>query len=154
MTDHLESIGYFFFTTTRITMMTTTAPTPARKSIVESRGLDFLFNNLGKLPDAFLDHLFKNEMLFYVYEEAELVGVLNISPNDYDSIANFGVSSKHRGKGYGGQLMLYGMKLLKEQGNENSGLRVHVNNKVARQLYESLGFTQESIKRTLIWRKE
>ncbi|MHA1927735.1 MAG: GNAT family N-acetyltransferase [Candidatus Thorarchaeota archaeon] len=115
--------------------------------------LEIIFRNLENFPEQFLDHWFQQELLYYVHEGDQMVGILDVCPNSSMSIANIGISPQSRGKGYGRQLMLYALNLLKEQGNKEAGLRVHPDNEAALQIYKSFGFKEESSKRALIWRK-
>ncbi|MFW9920254.1 MAG: GNAT family N-acetyltransferase [Candidatus Thorarchaeota archaeon] len=115
--------------------------------------VDIIFSNLGRLPDSFQDQFYGTELLFWVYLEKELIGILDICPGGVASIANIGVNPVYRGRKYSRQIMLYAMNLLKDLGKERAGLRVHMENKVALQLYESLGFSKEASHRALIWRK-
>ncbi|MDH4215227.1 MAG: GNAT family N-acetyltransferase [Candidatus Thorarchaeota archaeon] len=115
--------------------------------------LNIILSNIQKVPEQFLDYWFNSTQLFYAYHEDDLVGFLDISPKQGLNINNLGVSSAHRGKGYGRQMMRHAMRYLKEQGVAEAKLRVHVDNMRAIQLYESLGFTKGIAKRALIWRK-
>ncbi len=114
--------------------------------------LNIVLGNLRGLPDMFIDHWYQTEQLYYVYNNNELIGVLNISPQ-YLNIANIGVSPDHRRRGYGRQMMLYAMSTLKEQGHKHGALRVHAANTGALQLYESLGFSRDQARVALLWRK-
>lgn len=114
---------------------------------------DIILSNLERMPDIFLDHFYSTEQLFWVYTDHELIGILDVCPGSYSSIANIGVSPKHRGNNFGRQIMLHALNILKDMGKEKAGLRVHVDNKVALQLYESLGFLRDASYRALIWRR-
>jgi ribosomal protein S18 acetylase RimI-like enzyme len=115
--------------------------------------LEAILKNLGEFPEQFLDMWFQSEQLYYAHLNDELVGVLDLSPKSRLSISNIGISPNHRGKGYGYQLMLFGLKTLKDMGKDTAGLRVHFDNKVAKKLYESLGFQTVESRNALIWRK-
>ena len=68
------------------------------------------------------------------------------------AVSNIGVAPRHRGKGIGRQIMLFALWMLKEEGLEKVGLRVHVDNKPAIHLYETLGFGVKEQNSVLIWR--
>lgn len=55
-------------------------------------------------------------------------------------IRNLGVSSSHRGQGIGKKLLLSGLNIAKEYGVKKSMLWVGIENKIARNLYEKVGY--------------
>ena len=69
------------------------------------------------------------------------------------AVSNIGVAPRHRGKGIGRQIMLFALRTMKEEGLEEAGLRVHVDNKPAIHLYKTLGFGVKERNSALIWRK-
>jgi len=105
-----------------------------------------------ELPESFIDFYYRLEKFYLAFKANEPIGVLSINPKT-GAISNIGVSSSQRGKGYGRQIMLFGLKKLGEYGCKMAQLRVHVNNKPAIHLYESLGFTVKGRYKTLIWRR-
>jgi GNAT superfamily N-acetyltransferase len=115
--------------------------------------LEMARENLRNLPVEFLHKWYESEALFIAYENNESVGVLNLSKGGLN-ISNMGVAEAHRGKGYGRQILMYGLKWLKDEGYELARLRVHRDNKPAISLYESLGFKETSQYRALIWWRE
>jgi len=115
--------------------------------------LNMVLDNLLNISEDFLDVWYKIESLYIAYKDAEPVGILDINPNE-GIISNIGVAPSFRGEGYGKQIMLFGMKKLKEQGNKQAHLRVHIDNKPAINLYESIGFNITDQRSTLIWEKE
>ena len=114
--------------------------------------LDIILSNILELPDQFIDHWYNSTSLYYVFDDDNLIGVLDLSPQVLN-IANLGVSPEHRQKGYGKQIMQYAMQTLKEQDTEFARLRVHAENEKAIRLYESFGMTKGRSFRAMIWRK-
>ncbi|MFP3951132.1 MAG: GNAT family N-acetyltransferase [Candidatus Bathyarchaeia archaeon] len=115
--------------------------------------LNMVLENLLNISDDFLDVWYKMESLYIAYQEEEPVGILDVN-NKEGIIGNIGVSPSFRGKGYGKQIMLFGMKNLQEGGNKQARLRVHIDNEPAISLYEGLGFNITDQLSTLIWEKE
>jgi ribosomal protein S18 acetylase RimI-like enzyme len=116
------------------------------------RMLNIVLGNLQNVPEAFLDHWFEQESLYYAFDGNELVGFLDLSPQ-YLNIANIGVAPNHRGKGYGKQMMQYALMTLREMGKEHAALRVHSKNVHAISLYESAGLRKDQERTALLWRK-
>lgn len=105
-----------------------------------------------ELPDDFLDFYYTQEKFCFVSKKEQPVGVLDFNPTK-GLISNIGVDPQHRGKGYGRQIMLFGLGQLKKGGCAQAYLRVHVENKLAVHLYESLGFVKAERYKRLIWRR-
>jgi len=105
-----------------------------------------------ELPDDFLNFYYSQERFYFVNKDQETVGILNINANN-GLVSNIGVSPQQRGKGHGRQIMLFALEQLKKSGCKQSYLRVHVENRPAINLYESLGYVKADRYRTLIWRK-
>jgi ribosomal protein S18 acetylase RimI-like enzyme len=105
-----------------------------------------------ELPDEFLDFYYTQEKVYFADKNQQTVGVLGFNPNK-GLISNVGVDPEQRGKGYGRQIMLFGLEQLRKSGCKQAYLRVHVDNKLAIHLYESLGFVKAERYKTLIWRK-
>lgn len=114
--------------------------------------MNMILENLLDIPEQFLDLWYNLELLYFAHHEEEPVGILDLNPGE-GMINNVGVDPPHRGKGYGRHIMLFGMKTLKQGGLERARLRVHVDNKRAIHLYETLGFTVMDRHSTLIWQK-
>ena len=117
--------------------------------------LTMILENLKKLKGTYeelLDLWYGLETLFQVHADGELVGILDLNVKE-GVVSNIGVAPKHRGKGYGRQIMLFGLRTLEEEGRERASLRVHVDNGRAISLYESLGFSVADRIKHLIWRK-
>ena len=114
--------------------------------------LNIVLENLLDVPEEFRGLWYDRERLYYAREDGETVGILDLNLNE-GAISNIGVAPRHRGKGYGRQIMLFALRTLKEEGLEKAGLRVHVDNKPAIHLYENLGFGVKEQNSTLIWRK-
>lgn len=106
-----------------------------------------------ELPDEFLNTYYTMEEFYIAQKKEQSVGVLNFNTTK-GLISNVGVAPKQRGKGYGRQIMLFALEQLKKSGCEQAYLRVHVGNKPAIHLYESLGFTKAKRYKRLIWRKK
>lgn len=114
--------------------------------------MNMILENLLGIPEQFLDIWYNLEQLYFAHHEGEPVGILDLNHGE-GMINNVGVAPPHRGKGYGRQIMLFGMKTLKQGGLERARLRVHVDNERAIHLYETLGFTVTDRRSTLIWQK-
>lgn len=114
--------------------------------------LNTIMNNIQDMPDQFLDIWYNMEHLYWAYKDGQVVGILDLNMRD-KYINNIGVAPKQRGKGYGRQIMLFGLRTLMKEGGKHAGLRVHKDNKAAISLYESLGFKTTEQNQTFIWRK-
>ncbi|MFX0078615.1 MAG: GNAT family N-acetyltransferase [Candidatus Hermodarchaeota archaeon] len=114
--------------------------------------LNLALDSLLDIHDQFLDIWYQQELMYFAYKDSDLVGVLDITPKQ-GVLNNLGVDPQHRGKGYGRQIVLFGLHKLKELEHEKASLSVAANNTVALGLYESFGFQIEDRKRILIWRK-
>ncbi|MFX0107059.1 MAG: GNAT family N-acetyltransferase [Candidatus Hodarchaeota archaeon] len=110
-----------------------------------------ILENLKDVPEEFLNMWYEDELLYTVSLDDSQVGVLDLCPTGAMSIANIGVSPESRGKGYGREIMQFALKTLKNNGAQKAGLRVHVDNKTAIHLYESLGFASAAQFKALIW---
>lgn len=110
--------------------------------------LNLKLRNSLEFPENFLDFWFNLHRFYFVYKEEQIVGILELSGY---SISNIGVSPQHRRKGYGRQIMHFGLKTLKEEGRERAYLRVHVDNAPAIHLYKILGFSVMEHDHTLIY---
>ena len=105
-----------------------------------------------ELPDEFLDHYFTMEEFYTAWKDEQPVGILNINTAK-GLVSNVGVDPQQRDKGYGRQIMLFGLQQLKRKGREQAYLRVHVDNKPAVHLYENLGFVKAQRYKRLIWQR-
>jgi ribosomal protein S18 acetylase RimI-like enzyme len=117
--------------------------------------LTMVLENLKQLKGTFeelLDLWYGLETLFQVYADGELVGILDLNVKE-GMVGNIGVTTTHRRKGYGRQIMLFGLRKLMEEGRKQASLRVHVDNGRAINLYKSLGFSATDRIKHLIWRK-
>jgi ribosomal protein S18 acetylase RimI-like enzyme len=114
--------------------------------------LNMVLSNLRGLPEDFLDFVYNLDHFYFVYREDQIIGVLDLDLKR-GTVSNIGVNLLYRGKGYGRQIILFGLNELKEAGCDEAGLRVHVDNKPAVNLYKSLGFKVVNQYRHLIWQK-
>ena len=117
--------------------------------ITLTKALQFFFD----LPEEFLNFYYTQEEFFFALRDQKKVGVLDINTNR-GLISNVAVDSRERGKGYGRQIMLFGLEQLKKSNCKQAYLRVHVENKPAINLYESLGFLKTDRYKTLIWKRQ
>jgi len=115
--------------------------------------LEEALQHISELPDDFLELYYTQEEFFIAYKDEQPVGILNLNTVK-GLVSNVAVDHNERGKGYGRQLMVFGLQELKKKGCEQAYLRVHVENKPAILLYESLGFTKAERYKRLIWRKD
>jgi len=116
------------------------------------RLLNLALDSLLDISDQFLDIWYPQELMYFAYKDSDLVGVIDLTPKQ-GVLNNLGVDPQHRGKGYGRQIVLFGLHKLKELELEKASLGVAANNTVALELYKSLGFKIDEQKRILIWRK-
>ncbi len=114
-----------------------------KKSLLElERGLFNSFN----ITKEELDNWLKNDThLILVYKENnELKGFIIIGVYGENKkkcfIRNIGVQNQARRKGVGKKLLLYGLRIAKEKGIKFCMLWVGIENKIARNLYEKVGF--------------
>ncbi len=105
-----------------------------------------------ELPDEFLDSWYSKEEFYLACKKEQAVGILDIDTTK-GLVSNIGVDPQYRGKGYGKQIMLFGLKRLMKNGCKQAYLRVHVENRPAIRLYESVGFVKAKRYKRLIWRK-
>jgi len=106
---------------------------------------------ISELPDEFLNSYYDMEEFFIAHKNDQPVGILNINTRK-GLVSNVGVAPSQRGKGYGRQVMLFGLDQLKRRDCKQAYLRVHVENKQAIHLYESLGFTKANRYKRLMWK--
>lgn len=111
--------------------------------------LSTMRKHMAKLPETLLDFWYDPHQFYFVYKEKQIVGVLEFNPKG--GINNIGVSPQHRRKGYGKQIMLFGLNIIKNERCETVGLRVHVDNAPAIHLYKTLGFDVREQYQTLIY---
>jgi ribosomal protein S18 acetylase RimI-like enzyme len=113
--------------------------------------LELGVKNILDLPDSFIDLVFKSETFYFVNGGHEAIGVLMIN-GERGTIGNVGVKPSERNKGYGRQIVTFGLKQLKASGCKQARLRVHAANNHVVHLYKSLGFEIKQRNLTLIWR--
>ena len=99
-----------------------------------------------------LEMYYSLEKFYFVNRNKHEIGILNFNPK-VGRISNIGVNPPERGKGYGRQIMLFGLKQLKATKCKQAILRVHIDNKPALNLYNSLGFNISEKRKFLIWEK-
>jgi ribosomal protein S18 acetylase RimI-like enzyme len=114
--------------------------------------LRMILDNIREMPNEFLDMWYKIKQLFWVYNGENVVGMLDLNVKEC-MISNIGVAPEERNKGYGRQIMVYGLNVLKNNGCGCASLRVHVENEAAIHLYKKLGFTETDRLKNLIWWK-
>ena len=95
---------------------------------------------LAGIPDMLLNLWYNMQELYNVYKDNNMIGILNLTPNSQSNLNNIGVAPKFRSKGFGKLILLYALERLKKLGKEKVGLRVHVKNTRATELYKSFGF--------------
>ena len=85
----------------------------------------------------------------WVSDDGGRVGELWIGPFADDPqrwwVWNVEIDEAHRGKGLGRQAMLLAEELAKAHGATSIGLNVFGHNRVARNLYQSLGYAESSV---------
>ena len=92
----------------------------------------------------------KNNYLYTLYDGDDAVGLIwmraNIDrPTNDGFILELYVEEKYRGKGYGKQAMQLIEEKARELGLKSIGLHVFGSNKVARNLYEAVGYEVTSV---------
>ncbi|UCE95848.1 MAG: GNAT family N-acetyltransferase [Candidatus Bathyarchaeota archaeon] len=111
-----------------------------------NHGLQYMLD----LPDTFLARYHASEKLYFVVKEETMIGVLDIHGTN-GWIGNMAVNPLSRRQGYGKQILTFALNQLKARGCRKAGLRVHINNKPAYQLYDSLGFKKTARFKRLLW---
>jgi ribosomal protein S18 acetylase RimI-like enzyme len=96
--------------------------------------------NLAGVPDMLLNLWSNMQELYFAYLGSERIGILNLTPGSQSNLNNIGVEPDFRSKGYGKLILRFALERLKELGKERAGLRVHVKNVRATELYTSFGF--------------
>ncbi|MCR5610328.1 MAG: GNAT family N-acetyltransferase [Clostridiales bacterium] len=86
-----------------------------------------------------LEELQKEEVpcVYLFVKDGELIGSVGVYGNELDNLI---VAKKHRCKGYGRQLMLWGMGKIRESSSRPITLSVVEWNKKAKRIYDKLGF--------------
>lgn len=102
------------------------------------------------LPDTFLAQYHASEKLYFVVKGETTIGMLDIHGTQ-GWIGNMAVDPLSRRQGFGKQILTFALNQLKTRGCSKAGLRVHVNNKPAYQLYDSLGFKKTARFKRLLW---
>lgn len=92
----------------------------------------------------------ENHFLYTVYDGEQAVGVIWLKANVDQAtkggfIFDVEMKEEFRGKGYGKQTMLLIEEKARELGLKSISLHVFASNKVARNLYESLGYQATSL---------
>ncbi len=114
--------------------------------------LEMILKNIQGAPSQLLDYWYSTERLYLIYHGSDIVGVLDLSPQSGLNISNMGVMPKFRGHGYGKEILRFALLTLSEMEITRAGLRVHVDNKIAIRLYESVGFEKSNGYRAMTWR--
>ena len=115
--------------------------------------LELGLKNILDLPEAFIDLVFASETFFFVNKDQEAIGVLQIN-RKRGTIGNIGVKPSERNKGYGRQIVTFGLKQLRMSNCIEVRLRVHAANDNAMHLYKSLGFQTKQRNLTLLWSQQ
>lgn len=111
-----------------------------------NHGLQYMLD----LPDTFLTRYCASENLYFVARGETTIGILDIHGTK-GWIGNMAVDRLSRRQGYGKQILTFALNELKNRGCSKAGLRVHVNNKPACKLYDSLGFKKTARFKRLLW---
>ncbi len=112
--------------------------------------LELGLRNILGLPEEFIDLVFKSETFFFVSKNYEALGVLEIN-KERGTIGNIGVKQSERNKGYGRQIVTFGLRQLKANNVKEARLRVQAANDNAIHLYKSIGFQARQRNLTLLW---
>jgi GNAT superfamily N-acetyltransferase len=102
------------------------------------------------LSDTFLTRYHASEKLYFVAKGDTTIGILDIHGTK-GWIGNMAVDPRSRRQGCGKQIRTFALNQLKARGCSKAGLRVHVNNKPACQLYSSFGFKKTARFKRLLW---
>ena len=126
--------------------------TAARKFLAGSADvvMERILKQLTDFPTNLLEMYYSLEKFYFVNKDERGVGILNFSLKA-GRISNIGVDPSKRGQGIGRQIMMFGLKQLKEADCKQAKLRVHIDNKPALNLYKSLGFKVAERRKFLIW---
>ncbi len=97
----------------------------------------------------------ENHYLYTVYDEEQAVGLIwmraNMDrPTKSGFIFDIRIDGKFRGKGYGKQAMLLIEEKARELGLKSIGLHVFAYNKVAKNLYEGIGYDTSNVAITFL----
>jgi ribosomal-protein-alanine N-acetyltransferase len=99
------------------------------------------FNEYGPPSSEIIAKLINNNRGYVITYESHTIGyLLCYCKNKVLNISSIGITEHYRGKGFGRKLMKQCIKDNKTCGVEVFSLHVNVNNIVAKDLYESLGF--------------
>jgi ribosomal protein S18 acetylase RimI-like enzyme len=109
--------------------------------------------HLDELSDEFLNSFYSMSRLYFANDSKQPVGILVLNEKRGE-ISIIAVNPQNRGKGIGRQIMLFGLRQLKDTGCKQAYLSVHAKNIPALHLYESLGFVKAERRNTLIWRRQ
>ena len=128
--------------------------TAARKFLAGSADvvMERILKQLTDFPKNLLEMYHSLEKFYFVNKDERGVGILNFSPKA-GRISNIGVDPSKRGQGIGRQIMMFGLQQLKAADCSQVKLRVHVDNKPALNLYNSLGFKVAERRKFMIWEK-
>lgn len=114
--------------------------------------LNLALDVLLEISDEFLDIWYKQALMYFAYKDSDLVGFLDLAPKQ-GVVNNIGVDPQHRRKGYGRQILFFGLTKLKELDHKKARLVVAANNKNALELYKHLNFQIEEQRCILMWRR-
>ena len=118
-----------------------------------------VFRNYVRVPITPSDIRYDEKQKYYL-KDLCIFAFLNNNPIGYGqiifdrgvySIVNFGVLYEERGKGYGKEFLNKLIDLAKENSIKEVNIRVDSSNKIARNLYERVGFDEESSFSTWVW---
>lgn len=112
--------------------------------------MERILEQISDFPENLLNMYYSMEKFYFASVNEHEIGILNFSPKA-GRISNVGVDPSRRSQGHGRKILLFALKQLKAAGCKQANLRVHVDNKPALSLYESLGFKVSRRQKFLIW---
>ncbi len=85
---------------------------------------------------------FRKSNVFLIKSDGELIGTTSYDPGEDGTayLAGLGILRKHQGQGFGREALDWLLAEVKRQGYKKATLRVHPDNKKAKEMYERRGF--------------
>ncbi|MBU5437367.1 GNAT family N-acetyltransferase [Tissierella sp. MSJ-40] len=116
-----------------------------------------IFNTFNISRQELIDWLNSEDYIILIYKEKDIIKgfvVMSLYGDNKQScfVRSLGVCERERKKGIGKKLMLFGLKEAKKKGALKSMLWVDLNNIIARNLYEQIGYIIDRNEAEIIFR--